>query len=151
MKVAIAVWEDRVSSVLDFSQRLFVMELSDGGETSRIQVALSEQSALAKLAQLRELGIDVLICGAVLQPLALAFTASGIQLLPYVTGRVDDVLKAYQAGELGLPQFTLPGWWPGARRGFHRRCCGHHGRRRAGRQARSLKVPRQRDADGDGV
>ena len=151
MKVAIPVWEDRVSSVLDFSQRLFVVEMKEGGETSRVQVALSEQSVLAKLAQLRELGIDVLICGAVSQPLAAAFMASGIQLLPYVTGRVDDVLKAYQAGELGLPQFTLPGWWPGARRGFGRQSCRCHGRRGAGRQARSLKTPRHSAADGNGV
>jgi len=151
MKVAIAVWEDRVSSVLDFSQRLFVVELSDGGQTSRVQVVLSEQSALAKLVQLRELGIDVLICGAVSQPLALAFTASGIQLLPYVTGRVEDVLKAYQAGELSLPQFTLPGWWPGARRGFGRRCRGRCGRRGAPQRARDVDTNRQGTADREGA
>ena len=135
MKVAIAVWEDRVSSVLDFSQQLFVVELKEGGETSRVQVALAEQSALAKLAQLRELGIDVLICGAVSQPLAMAFRASGIRLLPYVTGKVDDVLKAYQADDLDLPQFKLPGRWSGACGGLGRRRRQHCGRRRALRQA----------------
>jgi predicted Fe-Mo cluster-binding NifX family protein len=151
MKVAIAVWEDWVSSVLDFSRQLFVVELKDGGETSRVQVVLSEQNAFARLAQLRELGVDVLICGAVSQPLACAFMAGGIQLLPYVTGRVDDVLKAYQAGELGQPQFTLPGWWPGARRGFGRRCCRRRRRRGTARQARSLKMRRRGTAGGDGV
>jgi len=122
MKVAITVWEDCVSSVLDFSQRLFVVELNDRGEMSPVQIVLLEQGALARLAKMRELDIDVLICGAVSQPLAAAFTSSGIRLLPYVTGKVDDVLKAYQTGELGLPQFRLPGPWPGARRGFGRRC-----------------------------
>ncbi len=151
MKVAIAVWEDRVSSVLDFSQRLVVVELKDGGETSRVQIALSERNAFAKLARVRELGVDVLICGAVSQPLACASLACGIRLLPYVTGKVDDVLKAYQAEELGLPQFTLPGWWPGARRGFGGRCYRHHGRRGAERRARNLKIRRHDTADGDGV
>lgn len=128
MKLAIPVWEDRVSSVLDFSQRLVVVELKDGGETGRALVVVSEPNAFARLAKLRQLGVDVLICGAVSQPLASASAAYGIQLLPYVTGRVDDVLQAYQSGQLGLPQFRLPGWWPGARRGFSRRC-----RRRRGR------------------
>jgi len=150
MKVAITVWEDCVSSVLDFSQRLFVVELNDRGETGPVQIALLEQGALARLAQMRELGIDVLICGAVSQPLAAAFTSSGIRLLPYVTGKVDDVLKAYQTGQLDLPQFRLPGWWPGARRGFGRRGCRCRGRRGAGRQPRSLKAPRHSTADGDG-
>ena len=151
MKVAIAVWEDRVSSVLDFSQRLVVVELKEGGEASRAQITLSEQNPFVKLAKLRELGIDVLICGAVSQPLASASTACGIQLLPYVTGRVDDVLKAYQAGQLGLPQFMLPGWWPGARRDFRCRCRRRDGRRGAGRQARGLDTNRRSTADGDGV
>jgi len=133
MKVAIAVWENRVSSVLDFSRQLIVVELDDDGETSRVQIALPEQNALARLARLRELGIDVLICGAISQPLASAFAASGILLLPYVTGDVDDVLKAYRARELGLTQFRLPGPWPGARRGFgcrRRQRCRRRGTRK---------------------
>jgi predicted Fe-Mo cluster-binding NifX family protein len=127
MKVAIAVWEDCVSSVLDFAQRLVVADLRDGAETGRTEIGLPERNPFTKLAKLRELGIEVLICGAVSQPLACAFRAGGIQLLPYVTGTIDDVLKAYQAGQLDLPQYRLPGWWPGARRGFRHRCGKHQG------------------------
>jgi predicted Fe-Mo cluster-binding NifX family protein len=151
MKVAIPIWEDRVSSVLDFSQRLVVVELKNGGEMSRAQIAVSEQNAFARLAKLRELGVDVLICGAVSQPLASASAAQGIQLLPYVTGRVDDVLKAYQAGQLGLPQFRLPGWWPGARRGFGRRCCQHRGPRGTPHRARGWMVDRSSTGDANSV
>jgi predicted Fe-Mo cluster-binding NifX family protein len=151
MKVAIAVWEDCVSSVLDFAQRLVVAELKDGTETSRTEIALPERNVFTKLAKLRELGIDVIICGAVSQPLASAFPACGIQLLPYVRGRVDEVLNAYQAGQLGLPQFTLPGRWPGARRGFRCRCRGHERHRRAGRPTGDLTMRRRDIADGDAV
>ncbi len=147
MKVAIPVWEDRVSSVLDFSQRLVVVELNDAGEVGRVQIALSDQSPFVRLGKLRELGINVLICGAVSQPLASASTAQGIQLLPYVTGRVDDVLKAYQAGRLDLPEFRLPGWWPGARRDFRRRGCRCRGRRGANRQADGLDPNRRSAVD----
>ena len=149
MKVAIPVWEGRVSGVLDFSQRLVLVEVDNGGEKSRAEIALSERHALAKLARLRQLGIDVLICGAVSQPMASAVTACGIRLLPYVTGTVNEVLTAYQAGQLGQPQFALPGWWPGARRAFCRRWRG--GRRHAGRQRRDSDVGRRDAADEDGV
>ena len=133
MKVAITVWDDCVSSVLDFAQRLVVADLKDGTEKARTEIGLPERDPFAKLARLRELGVDVLICGAVSRSLACAFTAYDIQLLPYVTGKVDDVLKAYQAGQLGLPQYRLPGWWPGACKSFrHRRCNreGQHGTKR---------------------
>ena len=151
MKVAIAVWENHVSSVLDFSQRLVVVEFKGGGEASRAEIALLERSALAKLVKLRELGIDVLICGAVSRRLALASTASGIRLLPYVTGKVEDVLNAYRAGELGLPEFMLPGWWPGARRGFRWQRRRHRGQRGARRHAGGLDTSRWCTTDGDGV
>jgi len=132
MKVAVAVWEDCVSSVLDFAQRLVVADLRDGIETGRTEIGLPERDPFTRLAKLRGLGVDVLICGAVSQSLACAFTftACGIRLLPYITGRVDDVLKAYQAGQLDLPQYRLPGWWPGACQGFRHRCGKHDGQRR---------------------
>jgi predicted Fe-Mo cluster-binding NifX family protein len=129
MKVAIPAWEDRVSSVLDFSQRVVVVELHDGGEISRTEVALSEPNALAKLARLRTLGVDVVICGAISRPIASAAEGCGIQLLPYVTGGVDEVLDAFRSGQLARPQFALPGWWPGARRGLRGRCGRRGGRR----------------------
>jgi predicted Fe-Mo cluster-binding NifX family protein len=130
MKVAIAIWEDCVSSVLDFAQRLVVADLKDGTETGRTEIGLPERDPFTKLAKLRELGIDVLICGAISQPLACASTACGIRLLPYVTGKVDDVLNAYLAGQLDQPQYRLPGWWPGACKGLRHRCGKHDGQRR---------------------
>ena len=62
----------------------------------------------------------MLICGAISRVLAEMVTAAGIEVLAYVTGDIDDVLEAYRGGELGQPQFAMPGCWPGARKG-HRR------------------------------
>ena len=74
-----------------------------------------------KAGQLESVGVDVLICGAISRALANMVTASGIQLLPYVTGRVNDVLLAYLNDQLVQAQFIRPGCWPGARKGFGRR------------------------------
>ncbi len=146
MKVAIAVWKDCVSSVLDFAQRLVVAELTDSTETRRTEIGLPERDPFTKLAKLRELGVNVLICGAISRPLACASTAYGMQLLPYVTGKVDDVLKAYLAGQLDQPQYRLPGWWPGACKGFRHQCGKHDGQRRTTRH-RSGSDP---DGNADG-
>ena len=47
MKVAIAVWEDCVSSVLDFAQRVVVADLKEGTETGRTELALAEQLGIS--------------------------------------------------------------------------------------------------------
>jgi len=121
MKIAIPIYNDNVSNVFDFAHRLLLVEIEDGKEASRSEIALESQSLPQRVGQLKNLEVDVLVCGAISRVLANMVTSSGIQLLPYVTGRVDDVLQAYLNGQLVQSQFTMPGCWAGARKGFGRR------------------------------
>jgi len=120
MKIAIPVYGDNISNVFDFAHRLLLMDIENTKVVNRSEVALESQSLPQRVGQLKSLGVDVLVCGAISRLLANMATASGIQLLPYVTGRVNDVLQAYLDGQLVQPQFTMPGCWPGARKGFGR-------------------------------
>ena len=120
MKIAIPVYNGNVSSVFDFAHKLLLVDIQNGREVNRSEVSLSPDSFPQTASRLRTLGANVLVCGAISRVVANMITASGIQLLPYVTGRVDDVLQAYLTGQLVQPQFTMLGCWPGARRGFGR-------------------------------
>jgi predicted Fe-Mo cluster-binding NifX family protein len=82
-----------------------------------------EQNILQRVTTLKQLGVGVLICGAISKPLAESIHASGIQVLPFVTGSTEHIVNAYKTDQLSQPQYTLPGFWPGARRSFHRRHC----------------------------
>ena len=132
MKIAIPEYNGNVSNVFDFAHRLLLVEIENGKELNRSEIALESQSLPQRVGQLKSLGVDILVCGAISRVLANMVTASGIQLLPYVTGRVNDVLQAYLTGQLAKPQFSMPGCWPGARKGFgrsRRRCRWRGGRR----------------------
>jgi len=120
MKIAIPVWNGFVSSVFDFAHRLLMVDVQNGREVSRSEVPLTSESIPQRAGRLRTLGVGVLICGAISRPLMYMLTGSGIEVLPYVTGPVDEILQAYITGRLGQPQFILPGFWPGARSGFRR-------------------------------
>jgi predicted Fe-Mo cluster-binding NifX family protein len=129
MKVALPVWQGQVSSVFDFAHKLLVIELKNGGETDRQEIVLVEQSGPERAATLKQLGVGVLICGAISRPLAEMINGSGIQVLPFVKGSVEQIMNAYKTGQLSQPQYTMPGFWPGARRSFRRRRCWKGGRR----------------------
>ncbi|MFC1676175.1 NifB/NifX family molybdenum-iron cluster-binding protein [Planctomycetota bacterium] len=134
MKIAIPIYNDSVSNVFDFATRLLLVEIENGKEANRSEVALESQLLPQRTDKLKNLEVDVLVCGAISRVLANMVATSGIQVLPYVTGSIDDVLQAYLAGQLVKPEFVMPGCWPGARKGFGRRQrgrCGH--RRRRGR------------------
>ena len=128
MRIAIPTRDDYVSPAFDFARRLLLVELEDERETGRSETALPSQSAVQRAQSLRDLGVNVLICGAISRDLACWTNGCGVTILPYVSGPIEDVLKAYVSGELTDPRFVLPGCWPGARKGF-RRCR----RRRRGR------------------
>ena len=129
MKVALPVWQGHVSSVFDFAHKLLVIELDNEGEKGRQEIVLVEQSDPERVTTLKQLGIGVLICGAISRPLAELINASGIQVLPFVTGSTEHIVNAYKTGQLSQPQYTLLGFWPGARRSFHRHRCRKGGRR----------------------
>ena len=118
MKIAIPVWNGLVSSVFDFTHRLLLVDIENGRQINRSEISLTPESLPQRAGRLRSSGANVLICGAISRPLTYMLRASGIEVLPYVTGSVDEVLQAYTTGQLGQPQFILPGFWPGARRGF---------------------------------
>ncbi len=129
MKVALPVWQGQVSSVFDFAHKLLVIELKNGGETDRQEIVLVEQSGPERAAMLKQLGVGVLICGAISRPLAEMINGSEIQVLPFVKGSAEQIINAYKARQLSQPQYIMPGFWPGARRSFRRRRCWKGGRR----------------------
>lgn len=127
MKIAISLWNGRVSPVFDVARQVVVMDAKAGKITGRREHDLATYTPAAKVAKLVELGVDVLICGAVSRPLAAIIAARGIKLIPFVAGASEQVAAAYLEGSLPGASFAMPGCF-GRRRGFW----GRGGRRGTG-------------------
>ena len=120
--LAIAVWDDRVSTTFDFARNLLIVEADGGREISRREVPLGDEPLDKKARRIQDLSVQVMLCGAISRPLAQAISRAGIQIIPFVTGQVDDVLAAYLCGRLTDPHFLQPGCRPGARKQWSHRC-----------------------------
>ena len=125
MKVAIPTWTGRVSPVFDVAKRLLVVELKGDGPVNREEVAVEETQLLPRAKRVAQLGVDVLICGAISMPLEAMLTSAGVRVIPHICGPVEDVLLAFASGRLTDDAFLMPG------------CCGRRrrfrGRHRGGR------------------
>ena len=128
MKVAVPIWAGRVSPVLDVARRLVVAELEAGNEISRKEEPLAETDIFRRAQRIRELGVDMLICGAVSRPLEDMLRANGVQVIPWICGPVDDVLELFISGQPLSPNYLMPGC-----RGRGWRLRGRHGRGRSRR------------------
>lgn len=129
MKVALTVWEGRISPVLDTARSMVIADVEGGLPVSRRDETLVGNSMQEKLARLRELGVQTLVCGAVSRALADLISSCGIRLVPFVSGEVHEVLKAVAANRIPETAFSMPGC--GCRRGHRVRA------RRGGCGARS--------------
>lgn len=130
MKIAIPIWNGVVSNVFDFADQLLVVDVEDKVEVGRSEFQLGQQVIQQRSNLLTKLNIDVLICGGISQSLASMLEASNIEVIPFVSGPVDEVLNAYFNNQLGEPQFLQPGSQVGARKRFcrqrQRRCRHKH-------------------------
>jgi len=123
MILAVAVWNGRVSPVFDHSQRLLLVEAREGGRLHEREETLDQPFPLGRVARLRELRVNTLICGAVSKPLATLISASGIRVIAFTAGEVGDVVEAFLSGGLPGPAFWMPGCGRGhgpGRRRFRR-------------------------------
>ncbi|MBN1863535.1 MAG: NifB/NifX family molybdenum-iron cluster-binding protein [Victivallales bacterium] len=122
MKVAIPVWQERVSPVFDASRSLRLISLdNEGREFERQMVDVQVVYSSQRVTLLMDLEADVLICGAISAPLASMIASTGIQLIPFVAGEVEAVLAAFRRGELPSPAYMMPGC-SGYRRRYRRGC-----------------------------
>lgn len=133
MKAAISIWDNRVSPVFDTARKLLLVEIENGQEVSRCEVTLAETWPLARVARLKELGVSVLLCGAISRPLAAMLISAGIQIVPFMMGNTEEILNAYLKGHLPDPRFLMPG------------CCGRRFRHGWGHGSSSPLPPFRKD------
>jgi predicted Fe-Mo cluster-binding NifX family protein len=120
MRVALTAWDGRISPVFDTARHLQIVDVEGGLPMSRAEEPLEEGLPDRRVARLAALKVDALICGAISRPLADMVQTAGIQLVPFVAGPVEEVLRAYVNGSLPMAMFQMPGC--GGGRGRFRRC-----------------------------
>jgi predicted Fe-Mo cluster-binding NifX family protein len=109
MKLALTVWENRISPLFDCARRLLIVEIFDQTATGKHLESFDYESPLSRATRLSDLGVNVLICGAVSDSFASMIESHGIRIIPFVAGAVEEVLDAYLTSGLHNSKFRMPG------------------------------------------
>lgn len=109
MKIALSAWKENVSIVFDTAEELLILEQREGNIFHWSIARFLSLEASARAKQLKTMGIDVLICGAISRPVEAVISAAGITVVSFVRGPAKEVLKAYITGQLQSGAFALPG------------------------------------------
>jgi len=109
MKVALTVWENRISPLFDCARMLLIVEAVNRTETSRHFEPFHYESPFSRAVKLSDMKIEVLICGAVSAQFANIIETYGIRIIPFVAGAVEEVLESYLTSGLHDSRFLMPG------------------------------------------
>jgi len=115
-KAAFAVWESRIAPVFDVVRRIHLVEVEAGKIIRESEETIEGVLPVQKVIGLRELGVDTLICGSISRFFHEMVTASGIQVVSFITGELCEVVQAWLSGTLGADVFIMPGYCRRGRR-----------------------------------
>ncbi|MBG0790296.1 MAG: hypothetical protein H0S80_07360 [Desulfovibrionaceae bacterium] len=108
MNAAFSIWEDRIAPVFDTAPQLAIVPGARGGGATTLLSTPSASPAVI-IAILLERHVATLVCGAISRPIHDAIAARNIEIHPFVTGTLDNVVKAWKTGRLHEDEFRMPG------------------------------------------
>jgi predicted Fe-Mo cluster-binding NifX family protein len=129
--VAVPVNGSSQAVALDFCTAVFVIVIEDGRVTATRMEVVNETMPSLRVNRLREMIVDVVLCGAISDPLSMMLWHCGIKVYPGLTGSVEGLIGAYIGNK--LVGFQAPDFRPGFRRSYG---CGKRRRFHGGRDRR---------------
>ena len=109
MRVALTIWENRLSPVADSARQLLLVKIGNKGIQERHYERFQQESLFYRARTLADLDARIFICGAISDFFRSLIEGYGIQIIPFVRGKADDVLQAYLAKSLSNPRFLMVG------------------------------------------
>jgi predicted Fe-Mo cluster-binding NifX family protein len=116
MKIAIPVFENRISPRLDFAPGFGLYDIEGERITGSREISCEGWSDVDRASKLKGFGVDTLICGGLPGYLHVILKKSGINVIPWIAGNANDALSLFIRGQLNSGMVI----WPG--RGKRRRC-----------------------------
>ena len=109
MKVAIPLWQGRVSPVFDVASNILLVDIANRREWSRKKIYLTENNPFKRAQLLCKLETELLICGMLSHLQKTALDSAGIRVIPHICGQVEDVISEFIAGRLKSSALLMPG------------------------------------------
>lgn len=109
MRVAFAAWNDRIAPVFDVSSRVRLCDIEGGKVVREVTKTLAGELPEARAAGISDLGVQALVCGAISRLLHDRIVLRGIRVVPFVTGDLREVIRAWTDGRFDAAVFAMPG------------------------------------------
>lgn len=111
MRVAVATMEERVAPCLEYCSTITVYKVDGARVIECLPIPMRSTDPFDRVRLLRDQQVSVLICDGLQAAYETALRASGIRVIPWVSGSVEDVMTLFLAGRLAAE--AVPARAPG--------------------------------------
>ncbi len=100
LKIAIPLFNSRVSPRFDFAAKLLVVTIADGKIADRQEFSLANINPIKRTSLLYELRVQLVLCGGISCFAERFIKSHGIEVISLVQGEVEEVLALFVNGNL---------------------------------------------------
>jgi predicted Fe-Mo cluster-binding NifX family protein len=108
-RIAIPIFQSRISPVLDTCNDLALVDLSEAGVVQRATVSLKTLTPGERAAVMSRQGVEKIICAGVSGLMIACIVSCGMNVISGISGEVEQVIAAYQQDQLDQDRFRMPG------------------------------------------
>jgi predicted Fe-Mo cluster-binding NifX family protein len=109
MKIAISVWENKVSPVFDSAAHILIADTENNTPIKQEIISVESLTIFQRIDLLKKLNIDLLICGGITQNTLENIIQKNIKISPFICGEASKILKAVLKGKNIVSLFSMPG------------------------------------------
>jgi len=89
-----------VAPCLECSATIVIFTVNKGKVVDRLEFPISSREPLDRIRLLRDQKVDTIICGGVQEAYEDMVIASGVRMVSWVSGSVEELLALYMSGRL---------------------------------------------------
>ena len=108
-RIAIPIFQSRISPVLDACNELMIVDLCEAGPLQRVTVSLEKLTPAERGMAMSRRGVQKIICAGVSEWMLACIVNRGMHVISGISGEVEQIIAAYQQDLLDQDRFRMPG------------------------------------------
>ncbi len=108
-RIAIPLFQNRVSPVLDSCLRLMLVDVVNGEEVKRTAISMANMALTERVDAFGRMGVDKIICAGVSDLMCKYVSSQKIAMISGVAGEFEEIINAYLCNRLDDECFLMPG------------------------------------------
>jgi hypothetical protein len=109
MITAFPYWRDRIAPTFDTAGTVLLVDCRLGRVGGERQLIFGDDDPAVRVRALQEAQVTSIVCGALSRALQGMLVDAGMEVIPFIAGDLDRVVREWCAGHLDIELFAMPG------------------------------------------